>query len=63
MQALAYKKSSFSVLDNCVSVAVNEKNGDRFVRHTSQPEGAVLAFNASEWDAFVRGVKDGQFDV
>jgi hypothetical protein len=33
------------------------------VRSTESPEGPVLVFTPSEWDAFVNGAKDGEFDV
>lgn len=33
------------------------------LRHSSQPRGTVLVFTPSEWDAFLAGVKDGEFDA
>ncbi|HVV09861.1 DUF397 domain-containing protein [Amycolatopsis sp.] len=32
------------------------------LRKSSEPEGTVLIFTPSEWDAFVAGVRDGEFD-
>lgn len=32
------------------------------MRQASQPDGTVLVFTPSEWDAFVAGAKDGEFD-
>jgi hypothetical protein len=47
--------------DNCVEVAfVDEAILLRDARH---PEGPVLVFNQAEWDAFVGGAKDGEFDL
>ncbi len=47
--------------DNCVQVAfVDEAILLRDARH---PEGPVLVFNQAEWDAFVGGAKDGEFDL
>jgi len=47
--------------DNCVEVAfVGEAIA---VRDSKDPTGAVLLFTAAEWDAFVDGAKDGEFDV
>ena len=32
------------------------------VRHSHHPEGAVVVYTRAEWDAFLVGVKDGEFD-
>ncbi|MBK1786874.1 DUF397 domain-containing protein [Prauserella cavernicola] len=32
------------------------------LRQTSDPGGVVLIFTPSEWDAFLAGVRDGEFD-
>lgn len=47
--------------DNCVEVALV----DRLVamRDSKDPTGAVLFFTVAEWDAFVAGAKDGEFDL
>nr|GID83898.1 hypothetical protein Ade03nite_28220 [Actinoplanes derwentensis] len=31
------------------------------IRDSKMPTGAILAFTHEEWDAFVTGVKDGDF--
>jgi hypothetical protein len=47
--------------DNCVEVAfVGEAI---LVRDSKDPDGSVLVFTVSEWDAFVSGAKDGEFDL
>jgi hypothetical protein len=47
--------------DNCVEVAfVDEAIA---VRDSKNPTGAVLLFTTAEWDAFVGGAKDGEFDL
>ena len=33
------------------------------MRQSSKPDGVILVFTPSEWDAFVLGVKDGEFDL
>ncbi|KAA9159471.1 DUF397 domain-containing protein [Amycolatopsis acidicola] len=33
------------------------------LRKSSEPDGTVLIFTPSEWDAFVAGVRDGEFDL
>ncbi len=32
------------------------------LRDSKDPDGPKLAFTTSEWDAFIAGVKDGEFD-
>jgi hypothetical protein len=47
--------------DNCVEVAfVDEAIA---VRDAKNPNGPALIFTAAEWDAFVGGAKDGEFDL
>ena len=33
------------------------------LRNSAEPEGPVLVFTRDEWDAFVGGAKDGEFDL
>jgi uncharacterized protein DUF397 len=59
----AWRKSSRSgpYTDNCVEVAfVNDVIA---VRDSKNPAGAVLLFTEGEWDAFVDGAKQGEFDL
>jgi hypothetical protein len=47
--------------DNCVEVAfVDDAIA---VRDSKLPDGPVLLFTQEEWDAFVGGAKDGEFDL
>jgi hypothetical protein len=47
--------------DNCVEVAfVDEAIA---VRDSKNPDGPALIFTPAEWDAFVGGAKDGEFDL
>jgi hypothetical protein len=47
--------------DNCVEVAfVDEAIA---VRDSKNPSGPALIFTSAEWDAFVGGAKDGEFDL
>ena len=47
--------------DNCVEVAfVDEAIA---VRDSKNPHGPALIFTPAEWDAFVGGAKDGEFDL
>jgi hypothetical protein len=58
-----WKKSSRSgpYTDNCVEVAFVA--GAIAVRDSKNPSGPVLVFTPGEWDAFVDGAKDGEFDL
>lgn len=57
-----FKKSSFSPIAGgvwCVEV----KRGDTIkVRDSKNPDGTVLEFTDDEWNAFIKGVKAGEFD-
>ena len=46
---------------NCVEVADNLP-GVVAVRDSKDKTGPVLTFTPDEWQAFVGGVKDGEFD-
>ena len=47
--------------DNCVEVAF--VGSAIAVRDSKNQTGPVLVFTPSEWDAFVAGAKDGEFDL
>ncbi|THV40193.1 DUF397 domain-containing protein [Glycomyces buryatensis] len=32
------------------------------VRHSQHPDAAVIVYTRAEWDAFLAGAKDGEFD-
>jgi Domain of unknown function (DUF397) len=54
--------------DSRVEVEIQEgsKEGSDYVitmRDGSKPDGPVLVFTPAEWDAFVAGVRDGEFDL
>ena len=57
-----WRKSSLSTTNGCVEVAVV---GDRIAVRDSkdQGQGPVLEFTAVEWDAFLGGVRGGEFDL
>lgn len=46
---------------NCVEVAFTGDN-EVLVRNSNDRTGPVAKFTASEWDAFVTGAKNGEFD-
>jgi Domain of unknown function (DUF397) len=56
-----WRKSSFSGVAECVEVA--ELNDGRIgVRNSKAPDAGMVAFTRPEVDAFVKGVKAGEFD-
>jgi len=46
---------------NCVEVAVLD--AAVAVRDTKDRSGPVLVFTPAEWNAFILGAKDGEFDL
>lgn len=61
-EALVWFKSSRSAaVANCVEVA-HLPDGGVAVRNSKDPAGGTLIFTAPEWDAFVGGAQNGEFD-
>jgi hypothetical protein len=59
----AWHKSTFSNMNgNCVEVAHLPTNRVGVRDTKDNGAGPVLIFTAAEWDAFVAGAKEGQFD-
>ena len=55
-----WRKSTLSHTNGCVEVAfVNDRVA---VRDSKDRNGPVLVFTPFEWEAFVGGVRDGEFD-
>ncbi|MDT8915666.1 DUF397 domain-containing protein [Amycolatopsis sp. PS_44_ISF1] len=53
-------------LEECAEYAfVPHADGVMYVamRKSAQPDGVTLVFTPSEWDAFVKGVRDGEFNL
>ncbi|MEV6879983.1 DUF397 domain-containing protein [Amycolatopsis sp. NPDC051128] len=53
-------------LDDCVEYAfIEHTDGVTYtaMRQSAKPDGVTLVFTPSEWDAFVKGVRDGEFDL
>ena len=59
-----WRKSTWSSGDgNCVEVAITS-DGTVGVRDSKQHgRGPVLSFTSAEWEAFLGGVRDGEFDL
>jgi Domain of unknown function (DUF397) len=63
-----WKKSSYSnSFSNCVEVAWRRSShragGTVLVRDSKDPDGPVLTFTSLAWDAFVQGVRAGEFGL
>lgn len=55
-----WRKSSRSGQDGCVEVAFVE--GGVAIRDSKDRGGPVLQFTAQEWESFLGGIRDGEFD-
>jgi hypothetical protein len=56
-----FKSSRSDASRECVEVAFLD-GGLVGVRDSKNPAGPALIFDPGEWEAFVGGAKDGQFD-
>ena len=62
MENLTWRKSSFSSgAQQCVEVA-DAADGGRYVRDTKDRTKPAHYYTAGEWEAFINGVKAGEFD-
>ena len=57
---LKWRKSTFSSMGNCVEVASD--CGEVLLRDSKDPTGPWMRYTTAEWDAFLRGAKNGDFD-
>ena len=55
-----WRRSTASGGGNCVEVLVASES--IFMRHSKSPQGPMLRFSPAEWDAFLTGVRNGEFD-
>jgi Domain of unknown function (DUF397) len=56
-----WRTSSYSGGNGCVEVAfVDSQVG---VRDSKDRQGPVLVFTANEWEAFIGGARDGEFEL
>jgi hypothetical protein len=58
-----FRKSSFSGAGNPNCVEVGFVTAEVLMRDSKHPRGPVLRFTTDEWNAFVAGVKAGEFDL
>lgn len=60
LRAAVWRKSTYSSPNgNCVEAATLADGVA--VRNSRFPDGPALIFTDAEWEAFVRGIKDGDF--
>ena len=57
---LPWRKATRSGAGGCVIVAPYE--GGVAVSDSKSPDSAVLLYTPTEWDAFLDGIKKGEFD-
>ncbi|MFF5720075.1 DUF397 domain-containing protein [Streptomyces buecherae] len=62
LRVVSWRKSSYSGASNgdCLEVGTGVPNAVP-VRDSKDPHGPALAFEPAAWDAFVAGVKAGDF--
>jgi hypothetical protein len=59
----SWRTSSYSQGGNdCVQTAFLP-DGSVAVRHSKDPDGSLLLYTRGEWEAFLKGAKDGEFDL
>lgn len=62
MNDISWRKASISNSQGaCVEVA-RTPDGRVAMRNSRHPEGPVLIYTPAEWEAFLAGVKDNEFD-
>jgi hypothetical protein len=61
LTAAAWRTSTFCDLNGCVEVALLD--GKVAVRDAKDKASPILLFTTREWEAFVGGVRAGEFDL
>jgi hypothetical protein len=56
-----WHRSSLCDAGSCVEVA--QVDDDVVVRDSKHPAGPILRFTADEWNAFLAGVRGGEFEL
>jgi hypothetical protein len=61
MTDLTWRKSSYTDNGTCVEVA-NLPDGGRAIRQSNDSDSPIIEYTRAEWDAFLAGVRAGEFD-
>ena len=61
-QPLQFRKSSYSQYTPNACVEVANSDNVVVIRDSKNCSGPRLEFSQAEWDAFIKGVKNGEFD-
>lgn len=59
-RSAGWRKSSFCAARDCAEIS-RQQNGIVALRNSRRPT-KVLRYTADEWQAFVKGIKAGEFD-
>jgi hypothetical protein len=59
---LTWHISTHSGSSNACVAAALLPDGGIAVRNSNKPDAGIVTFTPREWDAFLAGVKDGEFD-
>lgn len=62
MEELTWFKSSRSSGNGQCVMSARLPDGGMAVKDSKNPDGAALLFTRGEWQAFIEGVKLGEFD-
>lgn len=60
MSEMVWRKSSYTVRDECVEVA--KADDSAAVRDSKDPRGGQLRVSAGSWRSFLAGIKAGGYD-
>ncbi|HEX5201781.1 MAG TPA: DUF397 domain-containing protein [Actinoplanes sp.] len=63
LSGAVWRRSSRSDGDGDFVEVADNLPGIVAVRDSRDPDGPALIFNLREWEAFVGGAKDGEFDL
>ncbi|MGI9100624.1 MAG: DUF397 domain-containing protein [Solirubrobacteraceae bacterium] len=63
LSSVAWRKSRHSTQEQGCVEAAFLADGRVAVRDSKDREGPALIYTPREWDAFLKGAKDGEFDV
>lgn len=60
---LTWRKSSFCNNATCLEIAISSEREDIFIRDSRDLDGPILQVSQEDWRAFVKGVRNLEFDL